>query len=58
MELFLYRQIYEQPVSPNVEEHDVVIDGEEINVSFTTDTTCTNVTLDPVVESDSRPKQM
>ena len=58
MELFLYRQRYEQPDSVNVEEHDVIIDGEEINVSSTTDTTCTNAILDPVVESDSRPKQM
>ena len=58
VELFLQRQRYEHPVSANVEEHDVIIDGEEMNVSSTTDTTCTNVTLDPVVESDSRPKQM
>ena len=58
MELFLYRQRYEQPVSANVEEHDAIIDGEEVNVSSTTDTSCTNVILDPVVESDSRPKQM
>ena len=41
-----------------MDEHDVVIDGEEMNVSSITDTTCTNVTLDPVVESDSRPNQM
>ena len=31
---------YEQSVSANVEEHDALIDGEEINVSSITDTTC------------------
>ena len=41
-----------------MEEHDAIIDDEEINVSSTIDTACTNVILDPVAESDSRPKQM
>ena len=47
-------QRYDQSVSTNVEEHDVIIHGEEINVSSTTDNTCTstNVTLDPVVDND------
>ena len=38
-----------------MEEHDIIIHGVEINVSSTTDTTCTstNITLDPVVDNDS-----
>ena len=52
------RQRYDQSVVSvvNVEEPDANIDGEGINSSCTTDTACTsNVTLDPVVDSDSRP---
>ena len=44
----------DQSVSVNVEEHDDIIDDEEINVSSITDTSA-DVTLDPAVDSDGRP---
>ena len=55
---FQGRQTYDQLVSADLEEDDVIIHGEEINVSTTTtDIICTstNVTLGPVVDNDSSP---
>ena len=51
---FQGRQRYDQSVSVNVEEHDDIIDDEEINVSSITDISA-DVTLDPAVDSDGRP---
>ena len=51
---FQGRQRYDQSVSVNVEEHDDIIDDEEINVYSITDTSA-DVTLDPAVDSDGRP---